>query len=397
MKEIILFIILVSGAAFLIKKKIPVYLIIIFMTVFTFFYYQIPYYIIPESLSYMLKMNSFQLLLLNIILIFFMGKLFSHTGKLEEIGESIIKVFPTKIALTILPLIVGFFPMPGGALFTLDFVKKISDKNNTGDRVTIYSNYWFRHVWEFIFPVYPGIILYASMLERTPWEIIRIQYPLTIVMIITGYIMLAGATRKQKTLKNQTFTIKNLLIFLSKLWFIFLILIAVIMEFPVAWALSGIILFTWIKTRVNIKTFFNIFKSSLKPGVLMTVYTVYVFQHIIENSPIAENISQLTSSNNLIFPVITIVFPFIIGYLTGITASFVGICFPVLMPFLKDNLSLASVVYTAGFMGVMATPMHLCLSMSVEFIKTSYGPIYKLLYPSITAVMISAWFILMLF
>ena len=47
-------------------------------------------------------------------------------------------------------------------------------------------NYWFRHVWEYIWPLYPGVVVGAALLGRQVSDIFVFNWPLTIAAIGGG-------------------------------------------------------------------------------------------------------------------------------------------------------------------------------------------------------------------
>ena len=50
-----------------------------------------------------------------------------------------------------------------------------------------YMNYWFRHIWEYWWPLYPGILLITSIGGLNLWSLVLTALPMTIVAIIAGY------------------------------------------------------------------------------------------------------------------------------------------------------------------------------------------------------------------
>jgi hypothetical protein len=91
---------------------------------------------------------------------------------------------------------------------------------------------------------------------------------------------------------------------------------------------------------------------------------------------------------------------FAIGFATGIELSYASVALPLLITFtgvadmfIAKNLML---VFGAGFLGVMLSPMHLCLVLSAEYFKANLGEVYRLLLPSgtILAALIIALFLI---
>jgi hypothetical protein len=85
----------------------------------------------------------------------------------------------------------------------------------------------------------------------------------------------------------------------------------------------------------------------------------------------------------------------VVGVLTGVTSAYIGVGFPVILPLLgtesltfKAGLLLA---FAGGFMGVMASPVHLCLVLTKEYFGASLGKSLALLAPAIILTSCVSW------
>ena len=54
-------------------------------------------------------------------------------------------------------------------------------------------NYWYRHVWEFCWPLYPGIILAASLADMEVIRLLLYACPGSLILLLTGWIFLLQA------------------------------------------------------------------------------------------------------------------------------------------------------------------------------------------------------------
>jgi integral membrane protein (TIGR00529 family) len=64
-----------------------------------------------------------------------------------------------RLNLAILPALIGLLPMPGGAAFSAPMVKELGTQSKLSGAQLSFVNYWFRHIWEHWWPLYPGILL----------------------------------------------------------------------------------------------------------------------------------------------------------------------------------------------------------------------------------------------
>ena len=80
----------------------------------------------------------------------------------------------------------------------------------------------------------------------------------------------------------------------------------------------------------------------------------------------------------------------------GITIGFVGTTFPILISpieaFDQGHLLLPYMMLaiTGGFIGVLFSPLHLCLLLSIEYFKTSLIPVYRNLCVPCMALLVAA-------
>lgn len=377
--ELIFFGVMIIVSTILILRKMPVWVVIFFMSSSIIFFSEVSAGKVIEASYFMFGDRKFIDLLVNIFFIFSFGSLIKKSGHLERLGEKLALVFPERVAVTFLPMIMGFFPMPGGALFTVDFVKHIGSRKDISKEILSFANYWFRHVWEFVYPLYPGFILYYSLLEITPYDIFRKQVLFTLIMIISGYIVIFRNT------DNHSFdwktSVRNFHVLLKDLWFTGIIFLFIFMKYPVYLALMLCCIIVVLSHRMKIKDVFSSIRKSISPEVLLTIYMVYFFQRILEISLISGRIQSFIGNMPDSALVICVVFPFITGYLTGITTSYVGICFPILLPFFSVNEWFAVIAYTSGFAGVLLTPVHLCLSLTVNSFRTDFRKVYLFIIP----------------
>ena len=101
------------------------------------------------------------------------------SGQMERI-VSLAKAFFRRPAVTMaaLPALIGLLPMPGGALFSAPLVEAAAGKEKTNSGLLSAINYWFRHIWECWWPLYPGVILAVALTKSDIGTFIAFQFPL---------------------------------------------------------------------------------------------------------------------------------------------------------------------------------------------------------------------------
>jgi hypothetical protein len=71
-----------------------------------------------------------------------------------------------------------------------------------------------------------------------------------------------------------------------------------------------------------------------------------------------------------------------VGLLTGLTVGFVGATFPIITAMMGGHPDPATVTFAfaSGFAGVMLSPTHLCLLLTLQYFKADMAGTYRLLY-----------------
>ena len=89
-------------------------------------------------------------------------------GVMQEMMDSFRgMVMDRRILMASMPALIGLLPSMGGALFSAPMVEEASKGMDINPEKKAFVNYWFRHPWEFVLPLYPGLVL-ASAITAFP-------------------------------------------------------------------------------------------------------------------------------------------------------------------------------------------------------------------------------------
>ena len=314
----------------------------------------------------------------------------------DQLLSSLRSIFRNdKIVSMIAPSIIGLLPMPGGALVSAPLVEKATEKMAMSNEFKTYLNYWFRHVWEFVWPIYAGLLLFEAMSGITLKIIVLNQAPYTILNVLTGYIIVSWYLRKDKSASappppNGTVG-KTINDFIGGIWpVLMIILLFFIFSIPlyISMILTSVML-TLIK-RVSIKEVSQMLFSKLIGRTMLLMGSVLVFQKIIYIS----NVFGTTSPEDLSFSFLIFLcflISFSIGFLTGVNTAYIAISFPILLPLIQglpNYVNLSIYIYVIGFSGILLSPVHLCLVFTNEYFKSNLLKVYKYLFPPVFILMI---------
>ncbi len=275
--------------------------------------------------------------------------------------------------------------MPGGALFSAPMVDKaIKNENFTPEEKT-FINYWFRHIWEYFLPLYPGVILVSGLFNIPFINFLKFHGVFLIVMIITGYFAVLRKVKEEEK-KDSNRSIKDIFGILYSIYPVIIIFLLVFL-FKIDTALSVIItcFISIFLYKVNLSDALKFVKKSLKIDMIVMILGIFYFKEALHITGAINLLPKIfpPHSNNLFVYGILILLPLISGLLTGITIAYVGISFPILSSYFITgnvvNMPLETLAYISGFIGVLLSPVHLCLLLTNEYFKSNLMKVYRYL------------------
>jgi len=321
-----------------------------------------------------------------VVLVYILSGVLRKIESLKDLVDSLQQLVKDyRLILAFIPALLGLIPMPAGAIFSAPMVKEIGDREGLSAEENTFVNYWFRHIWEFVWPLFSGMILFAGLLKVEIREVILVQFPLTVTAAIVGFIW------EYKNLKKDTGTIskKDIFLNLKKLflgvWPILLIIILVLavkidLLLSLILVILSLLLLNFRKFKLPIVK--KIIKNDIDLGVVILIAGIMIFQRMLQVSGGVEVIPEVFAKLGVHPFIILFSIPFFIALSTGISSAAIGIGLPILLPIIvqgEANLYYAMLAFTGSFMGVMLSPVHLCLVVTRNYFKSDLNQIYKML------------------
>ncbi|MCP5102299.1 MAG: DUF401 family protein [bacterium] len=333
-----------------------------------------------------------------ILMVLFIADVLKSRKMYDKLISSLNTIVRDKrVVAMIAPAIVGFLPMPGGALVSAPLVDVSTREMKLKPHFSTFLNYWFRHVWEFVWPVYAGLLIFHEYSRIPLKQIILFQSPFTILNIGTGVLVTCLYFRKHNIRREIPGKLDSFARtandFFAGVWPILLvILLFFIVSIPLHISLTLVALVVTLVKQVKPKEIFNILFSKTIIKTLILIATVMVFQQIIEVSKAFEPLNTMGASKEMIVLMCFLV-SFSMGFLTGVNTSFIILSYPILRPLLEtlpgaDVFYMSLYVYVIGFAGILASPVHLCLVLTNEYFKSSLYKVYRYLGPPVVVLVI---------
>jgi integral membrane protein (TIGR00529 family) len=320
-----------------------------------------------------------------------------------------------RLNLVIFPALIGLLPMPGGAVFSAPMVKELGMRSKLSGAQLSFVNYWFRHIWEHWWPLYPGILLTTVITEIGLVAIIAVMCPFTAVAVWLGYRALKGsgslpANANQNLRRPLWPFIKELVpilmvifpglglgVLLSKLFPAY----PISKEIGLIVALCMAIAWVWYQNGTSKKRIISTLANPQLLNMMYMIAGILIFKGILTDSRAAAAISQELIQMHIPLVLITVVLPLLVGMSGGIVIAFVGSTLPILVPMIQ-SLGQAQflpayvmLVLVSGFTGVMLSPMHLCFLLSNQYFGVTLGSVYRHLWKPcaslVAAAMVYFW------
>lgn len=310
---------------------------------------------------------------------------------LNKMTEASKKLLRRKRAVIIsMPMLIGMMPSLGGAYFSAPMVEEATKELEMPPEEKAFINYWFRHPWECILPLYPGILLASALTKIELRSFIAANMVYSAIIIITGFMFsmrnIGGESISTSKIKIHD---RTLLWSFLPLCLVIVLVMFLHVELHYALAISALMLFIFYK--YGAKDIVRVMKHGFAKEVIVIVLGTMLFKFMMENSGAVSNLSGYFTAKGI--PLLPVLFflPFISGLLTGITVAFIGSAFPLLISIAGGaHLNEMTFAFASGYVGVLLSPVHLCLVLTREYFKADMSGVYKKIIPGCVAIMSGA-------
>ncbi|MBT0653741.1 DUF401 family protein [Geomobilimonas luticola] len=345
----------------------------------------------PRSLE-MTAMLVFTMIMENVL---------RKTGTLKRMVASLAEILPDgRLIMAAMPAMIGLLPSPGGAVFSAPMVSEAAAGTEIDADQKAFINYWYRHIWEYVSPLYPGIILvsgltglhYASLsLANAPFALSVVGWGALFCFAGVGPVRIARERTAGRWKAFSAFLLAVAPILVT------LVLVVVLRVNPVP-AMGGVVVFLYLLHRYSPAKVWESLRESVSLKAVFLVLGIMVFQETLQVTGALDGVSRFFTSSGLPPILIIVAIPFLAGLMTGLTIAYVGITFPLLLPLMggaTPSLGLLALAFGSGFAGVMLSPLHLCLVLTREYFNADMAKVYHRLWvPSalvLAAAVIPLW------
>jgi len=315
---------------------------------------------------------------------FTLGYSMEYLGLLKDLQNVVERIFG-KLSIAILPLIVGLLPMPGGALISAVMIRELVGKYEISPDKATFINYWFRHIWVTMWPLYPSIIIAAGVVDVDVMNLVLATYPVGIAALFFAILSARDLNFRFRM------SVRDAITFLRSSYPIFIVaILAIALRLDMLLTILISIAVLYIHGKVKVGDVARILKRTVDVKIVILIFAVMAYRDLIVYTNAAGIFFSHLQEMHFPFSIAAFSLSFVIGFATGIELSYSSIALPLLLTFTGVGSGLIfkniMLVIAGGFLGVMVSPMHLCFALTCEYFKADVEGVYRLLLPPVIGV-----------
>lgn len=355
-------------------------------------------------MAYSVMDEKFLLLGAVVFLILVLAELQESTGQGRRLVEGLTPHLRSpRLRLAFFPALIGLLPMPGGAIFSCPMVRDTARAIPIPETRKAVINYWFRHIWELTWPLYPGYILACSLADLPISLLWRYTWPALIINTAVGFVFflrqippgpVKNAPRNAgKALRAVVPDVLPIAAAIGLAPLYGYLMDAGGLQAPAEVAFCGSLLTAIIILMAQTRTRPRVLPALIfRPHILhmlLIIYAIYCFKDILIAARVIDSLTVLAKGGAALLALFVIL-PFISAILTGLMAGFVGASFPLLIGLLhqaglyEERLSWIIIALVAGNFGQMLSPLHTCMVVTIEFFRVPFLHLWRMiLFPAI--------------
>ena len=335
-----------------------------------------------------------------VLLITYLGQILRETLQLEELIRSLGDLFvDQRWLLALMPMLIGLLPMVGGAMFSAPMVEESSRGLDLSRERKTFINYWFRHCWETIFPLYPSLILAAGLMGVSAQTLMMTQWPLFLATLAGGILFgLVGIRRVNSPGDGRADRKKALLLLAKSIWPIVMVLsLSILLGVDLILSLLLTLAVLVVVHRPRPRQLWALVLD-MPLGTVPIIVGTMVFRRVLETSGAVEAMSSAFTTLGIPVYVIVFAVPLVAGLLTGLAVAAFAIGLPIVLPLCGPDLIASGcglLAYAGGFVGLLLSPVHLCLALTRVYFKAEWGGVYRRIIPAALLITATAAFVVL--
>jgi integral membrane protein (TIGR00529 family) len=324
-----------------------------------------------------------------LLLAFVVGTIPMIGGSLEVSGEMDRLMANMRIgqkaSLALSPALLGMLPMPGGALLSAPLVEKGAP--HAAPDIKAAANVWFRHALLLVYPLGSALIASAKIAELDVYRVIPFLAPAFFLTLLLGYVFLLRNVRGRLTY-DEPFSLRGLLVPLMIILVAPLLDLVLKQTIPLPYSEVGTATGVTVSFLaavaiggVSIGSLKQVFYKMRPWKYALIILAMFVFLNVFKASGVPERLASMSLP-----PVVLCI---VIGVLLGLVTGRIQAPMSIIVPIFFTTYGVMSpwvfaLTFFAVFLGYVLTPIHPCISVSIEYFGTSMSSYLRKIAPPAT-------------
>lgn len=302
-----------------------------------------------------------------------------------------------RLRLAFFPALVGLLSVPGGAIFSCPMVRDVAEGYAIPKRDQTLINYWFRHIWEAVWPLYPGYIMTCVLADIPPSVLWRYTFPVVFFSCFIGWALFLRIPIERLPELDLPETEKRPLpiVLLDALPIVVGIGLAPVFSalfsvleiavpggtaFCAAFAMAAMT--AMIQDKVSPAELPGLMLTSHVGKMLGLILMIFVFKEILVEAKVVDALAAIFAGKSAVL-MLALTLPALMGALTGIMLGYVGSAFPLVLAVISqagmwdERLCWIILAMASGHFGQMISPMHSCYLVTLEFFRERLDSTWK--------------------
>jgi len=308
------------------------------------------------------------------------GGLMEETGLVDRLVQNL--RVDRRLFLGVSPALIGMLPMPGGALMSAPLVEKAGE--DVLGNVKSAINVWFRHIPQLVYPFAASLIVSAKIANIGLYSAIPFMAPPVLVCSALGYwLLLRKVGRGVAYTEKASFrkAVLPLMVILAAPLADFTILKALKPEVREAATLVAALIslsLAWVVGRPGLRRTGMVVLRMRPWSFSAIIFGMFFFIRVFQSSPIPAMITSIEMDASILC--------LTLGFLLGFATGRIQIPTSIVIPVFLARYGLASMpplvfssIYFSSYLGYIISPVHPCVTVSLEYFKSNLSDYIKIL------------------
>lgn len=334
---------------------------------------------------------SIVLLAIAVGLIPMIGGVMEQGGLMDDLVRNL--RLKRKYFMPLTSAFVGLLPMPGGALLSAPLVDRSGE--GVSNEIKTAINIWFRHVFLLIYPL--GVLLATTrMAQLNLYVAAAYLIPGFILMVVLGNIFLLkgidGNNNNSGTVASKKLIVPVSILLIAPIIHSISMLIFrnLLEEIPLVIGVCVSLVMAVSFSTVQWNQIGRIARRMKPWNFGLIIIGMFLFLNIFQASETSRVIAQANFSKDFLLVGVGA----LLGFATGRVMVPISILLPIYFAqFGQDSMNpfVFAIMFFSVYQGYVISPVHPCVSVSLQYFKTNLKDFYKLLLFSAGVGIAAAW------